>query len=195
MNGAPPSMCVRVIRCAVSIAVIVTVLDACTRRALSPKQEVGMTDEIAMASPDTARGIVRRVGADPLSRLALLPVPPRAAPPLALSGVMDSELQAAEGLEVMVAGRLTTEISREVAPGGARVFTVQRFAVRAADGVEAHDGRLVSLNGRWYLESTPDTRVLIVGLPGALTGQVGARIFLVGPLNKTAQAFGVLRAK
>ena len=148
-----------------------------------------------MTSPDSARGIVRRVGADPLSRLALLAVPPRTVPPLALTGALSTELQAAEGLEITVAGRMTAEISRDVSPGGARVFVAQSYRVHAADGVEAHDGVLASENGRWFLEVSPSTRVAIIEMPSALTSHLGARVFLVGPLTKAPQAFGVLRAK
>ena len=199
MNFAPRFNSMRTVRVAigkaVGVAVIGMLLASCARRDRAPKHDDSKTDDLAITVPDTARGIVRRVGADPLSHLALFPVPPRTAPPIALSGAMDTELKAAEGLEVMVAGRLTTDISREVSPGGTRVFAVQRYVVRAADGVEAHDGVLVSQNGRWYLETASDVRAPIVGLPSALLSQTGARIFLVGPLTKAAQSFGVLRAK
>ncbi len=195
MSVAQQFSTVRVLRVAVGVAVIGTLVASCARRDRAPNPDQRKADDIVITVPDTARGIVRRVGADPLSRLALLPVPPRTAPPIALSGVMATELQAAEGLEVMVSGRLTPEISREVSPGGARVFAVQRYVVRAADGMEAHDGVLVSQSGRWYLESAPGVRAPIVGLPTALASQTGARIFLVGPLTKAAPSFGVLRAK
>ena len=104
-----------------------------------------------------------------------------------------SELAAAEGLEVMVAGVRTSERAFDVAPGGAIVFKVQRFVVRAADGVEARDGVLVIVGGQPFLETEPGVREPLVGLPAVLASQGGARIFLVGPRGRAPQAFGVLR--
>jgi hypothetical protein len=147
------------------------------------------------ASLDTARGIVRRVGAEPQSRLALFSTLGEASSPLALSGAPATELAAAEGLEVMVEGRRTAERDLLVAPGGAAVFQVQRFAVRASDGVEARDGVLREIDGAWYLETAPGVRQPIVGLPAALRGQAGARVFLVGTSAQAPQAFGVLRPR
>lgn len=195
MRSAAQCRAARVLRVAVGLATAGSLFASCARRDRTPTSDPRMADDITIATPDTARGIVRRVGADPLSRLALLPVPPRTVPPLALSGAMAAELLAADGLEVMVTGSLTTDISRDVSPGGAHVFAVQRYVVRAADGIEAHDGLLVSQNGRWYLETALDTKVPIVSLPAALASKAGARIFLVGPLSKAPQSFGVLRAK
>lgn len=143
---------------------------------------------------DTARGVVRRFGADPLSRLALVPLEGGGAELLALSGGPMPELAAAEGLEVMVAGTRTSERAMDVAPGGARVFDVRRFAVRASDGVAARDGVLVEVDGQPFLETAPGVREPITGLPSALRTQMGARVFLVGPAGRAPQAFGVLRA-
>ena len=145
--------------------------------------------------PDTARGIVRRIGADPLSRLTLFPTAASDSNPLALSGAMHSELAAAEGLEVMITGTRTAERAMDVAPGGFIVFDVRRFVVRAVDGVQAHDGILRRLGGRMYLETSPGNRRPIVHLPNALQDQVGARIFLVGSLERAPIAFGVLRPR
>jgi hypothetical protein len=142
---------------------------------------------------DTARGIVRRVGAEPLSRLTLASPDDSNVGLIALSGAQMSELAAAEGLEVMVRGERTNERAFDVAPGGAVVFRVQQFVVRAVDGVEARDGVLVEMNGHPFLETAPGVREPIVGLPTALKSQIGARIFLVGPRGSTPQAFGVLR--
>ena len=145
------------------------------------------------AQQDTARGIVRRVGPDPVSRLSLVSAAGTA--PLALTGEQQSALAAAEGLEVMVTGTLTTERAMDAAPGGAAVFRVKQFVVRAADGVEAHDGVLRETGGQFLLETSPTARTPIVDLPAALRTQIGARIFLVGPPNRSPQAYGVLRAK
>ncbi|MEQ1690846.1 MAG: hypothetical protein ABMA00_06140 [Gemmatimonas sp.] len=145
------------------------------------------------AQSDTARGVVRRVGPDPVSRLALFPVGSVDSAPLALDGAQLSELSAAEGLEVMIRGTRSADRAMDVAPGGAIVFHVGHFKVRALDGIEAHDGILVDVAGRMILETASGTRTVIVNLPAALRTKRGARVFLVGPLTRAPQAFGVLR--
>lgn len=144
-------------------------------------------------SGDTARGIVRRYGAEPASRLALAPVDQSRGELLALSGTQMSELAAAEGVEVMVSGERTSERAFDVAPGGAIVFRVTRFVVRAVDGVPARDGLLVDVGGQHYLQTASGAREPIIGLPTALNTQMGARVFLVGPADRAPEAFGVLR--
>ena len=141
---------------------------------------------------DTARGIVRRYGAEPLTRLALA-TDGGSGELLALSGTQMSELAAAEGLEIMIIGVRTSERAFEVAPGGAVVFRVEEFAVRAVDGVEARDGILREMNGHPVLEYATGVREPLVGLPLALKSQIGARIFLAGPRGSAPHAFGVLR--
>jgi len=145
------------------------------------------------SATDTARGVVRRYGAEPLTRLGLATGDSATAEVLALSGEQLGELAAAEGLEVMVSGQRTNERAFDVAPGGAVVFKVQWFVVRAADGVEARDGVLIELHGQPFLETAPGVREPIVGLPAVLASAMGARIFLVGPRGSAPHAFGVLR--
>jgi hypothetical protein len=128
-----------------------------------------------------------------MSRIALATGEGAGAELLALAGEQLSELAAAEGLEVMVSGKRTTERAFDVAPNGAVVFKVEWFVVRAADGVEARDGVLIIVNGQPFLETAPGVREPIAGFPAALASQVGARIFLVGPRGSTPHAFGVLR--
>ncbi len=150
------------------------------------------------ASADTARGIVRRVGPEPTDQLALFVA---ASAPLALTtnGTRDSlalgaQLQAAEGLEIVVSGERTAQRSFRVAPTGAAIFRVTGFFVRASDGVEARDGVLRAIDQRWYLEQSDGSRQRVVDPPAALRDQVGARVFLVGPPDRSPQAFGILRA-
>ncbi len=178
-----------------SVKVVDSVVDDVATSANRKRSPTTTTTTTAVAPivPDTARGIIRRIGADPLSRLALFPTAASGFAPLALSGAVQAELAAAEGLEVMITGTLTSERAMDVAPGGFLVFSVRRFVVRAADGVEAHDGVLRRLGGRLYLETSPGERRPIVHLPTALQDQVGARIFLVGSLERAPIAFGVLR--
>lgn len=142
---------------------------------------------------DTARGIVRRVGADPASRLLLLSMTATGTALALEPSQNSSELAAAEGLEITVSGSRTTERDLQAAPGGALIFRVHTFMVRASEGVEAHDGTLRHIDDRWYLERGR-TRIPLVAVPAALTRHAGARVFLVGPLNRAPESFGVLRA-
>ncbi len=153
-----------------------------------------MPQEAARDVPlDTARGLLRKVGSDPQRLLVLTPT---LGAPLALSTADSSshaQLVAAVGLEIMVEGQRSAERNMEAAPGGAAVFVVRRFVVRAADGVPARDGMLRRDGNNWILELANGVRQPIVGLPSALQTQDGARVFLVGVASQTPQAYGVLR--
>ncbi len=148
--------------------------------------------DVQVAS-DTARGIVRRVGADPASRLLLLPMTATGTALALEPSQRSSELAAAEGLEITVSGTRSTERDLQAAPGGALIFRVHTFVVRASDGIEAHDGILRHIDDRWYLERGR-TRIPLAAVPAALTRHVDARVFLVGPLNRAPESFGVLHA-
>ncbi len=147
------------------------------------------------AAIDTARGILRTVGAAPLTHMVLAPAN---GDQLALasgdSAVMIA-LAAADGLEIMISGERTAERVMDVGPTGTRLFRVRQFVVRAADGAPARDGRLRRVEGTWYLETSPGTRQPIIDLPVALRSQEGARVFLVGDPTRAPQAFGVLQAR
>ncbi|MCC6241405.1 MAG: hypothetical protein IT353_01135 [Gemmatimonadaceae bacterium] len=164
------------------------VTSACTRR------DVPISREAVVVSGDSARGIVRRVGPDPTSRIGLFGPEGSAAAPLALSAALPAELRAAEGLEIVVFGAKTATVSREVSPAGAAVFEVVRFEVRAADGVPARDGVLRQENGQWLLERARGVRESVLNPPAALQQMVGGRVFVVGAVGGAVQSFGVLRA-
>lgn len=174
-----------------------------SREPITPQRvpDVSVLDSIVLPSDgrdihvasDTARGIVRRVGADPASRLLLLPITANGTALALEPSQLSSELAAAEGLEITVSGTRTNERDLQAAPGGALIFRVHTFMVRASDGIEAHDGILRHIDDRWYLEQGR-TRIPLVAVPAALTRHAGARVFLVGPLNRAPDSFGVLRA-
>lgn len=145
------------------------------------------------ASSDTVRGVVRAVGSDPRRTLVLMSPGSSLVALSADDAKQERELQAAEGLEIMAHGKALSERNPEAAPGGAAVFRVRRFVVRAADGVAARDGILREQQGRWVLEVASGETLPIVGLPAALASHAGARVFLVGPANQAPQAFGILR--
>ena len=144
---------------------------------------------------DTARGVIRRVGNDPVSVLVLTSGSDANANVVALAGPSLLTLERAAGLEVSIAGLLTAERNMMASPRGAPVFEVRHFIVRAADGQPAVDGVLNSQNGEYFLISANGVRHNTPNLPAALRAQIGARIFLVGPLDRAPAAFGILAEK
>jgi len=143
---------------------------------------------------DTVRGTVRSIGAEPRRTVVLMSPTSDMVALSVEDAVQQRELQAAEGLEIMAHGEALSERNLEVAPRGAPVFRVSAFVVRAADGVSARDGILREQQGRFVLELASGDTLPIVGLPTALRTHVGARVFLVGPMDQPPQAFGILRA-
>lgn len=141
---------------------------------------------------DTARGIVRRVGNDPMSVVVLMSGSGASQSVLALSGAQLPALQRAEGLEIAVAGVLTNKRNVAASPRGAPVFNVRHFFVRAADGQPAVDGVVTTENGAYFLVAANGVRHNTPYLPNELRAKVGARVFLVGPLDRTPAGFGVL---
>lgn len=161
------------------------------------KKRVAQTVPVPVAGAtgrmlDTARGIVRRVGNDPLSVLVLTSGEGPNAQVLALAGAGLPQLNRATGLEVSVAGVLTDERNVTASPRGAFVFQVRHFFVRAADGQPAVDGVLNYQNGTYFLVAANGVRRDVPNLPNALRSEVGARVFLVGPLDRAPSAFGIL---
>lgn len=147
------------------------------------------------AANDTARGILRTVGAAPLTHMVLAPANGEQLALASGDSAVMIALAAADGLEIMVTGERTAERVMDVGPSGTRLFRVRQFAVRAVDGVPARDGVLRRSNGVWYLEIASGAREPIVDLPVALRTQEGARVFLVGDPTRAPQAFGVLQAR
>lgn len=138
---------------------------------------------------DTLRGVVVESGAAPNTWL-MLRVP--AGGPIVLRGASMSLLRRVVGLEVVVDGRESGERDVAADPRGARVFEVDRFLVRAADGIAAHDG-IVTVEGGQYSLALPDGRVLpLPNIPGELRTMPGARVFLAGPLDRAPAAYGII---
>lgn len=175
---------------AASFACALTV--SCKRHDRTPNNAPRPATSSSVA--DTARGILRRVGPEPVSQLMLAPLPAsKTGTTFALRSDSLTTLAAAEGVEIVVRGERLTERAMDVAPGGAQVFRVREFQVRAVDGMEARDGTLRLVNGAYLLELRDGTRQPIIDCPVALRSAVGARIYLVGPATHAPQAFGILR--
>jgi hypothetical protein len=140
--------------------------------------------------PDTTRGIVRVVGSEPLSHVILA----RAVQPtLAIAeGPQRELLRGLAGVEVMLSGTLTDEKDMTARPGGAPVFRVDSFEVRAVEGLAAHDGVLETSDGVMNLRLASGERLAVRYLPSSLRGLHGARVYLVGPLDRAPAAYGII---
>lgn len=116
-------------------------------------------------------------------------------PTIALRGPERALLDRVAGLEIVVRGTLTTERDVQAAPRGAPVFEVRQFEVRASEGVTAIDGIVQAKDGVYSLLTPSGQRVSAPNLPAELRKQVGARVFIVGPLQQAASAYGVIAPK
>ena len=143
----------------------------------------------AAVTADTIRGTVRRIGNDPVSVLVLQTM---GGAVHSLRGSMLEPLGRANGLEVMVQGTRSDKLDYSASPRGALVFEVEQFFVRAADGQTATDGILSERDGKFFLVSPSGERKEVLFLPQELRGKVGSRVFLVGPLGKTPNGYGIL---
>ncbi|MES2524891.1 MAG: hypothetical protein V4617_19490 [Gemmatimonadota bacterium] len=142
-----------------------------------------------VSAGDTARGVLLQIGSEPLTSLVL--EPKGRAARLTLEGAMLDVLKAAEGLEIVVRGRLT-DTRAPAAPAGSRVFQVASFTVRAAEGRAAHDGVVVRDTEGFALRLQDGTLTRAPHMPVALQSKPGARVFLVGPLMQSPAAYGIL---
>jgi hypothetical protein len=140
-------------------------------------------------SADTLRGIIVESGPAPNTTLLLQPP---AGERFVLRGSALALLRRVVGLEVQVEGRRTGERDATSSPRGAGVFDVDRFVVRAADGIAAHDG-VVRIEREMYWLALQDGRKLASpNLPVALRTKPGARVFLAGPLDRPPASYGII---
>lgn len=130
------------------------------------------------AQEDTVRGIVAEVGSVPITSIVVRPAGGRS---VTLLGSLAKEIGRAAGAEVWVSGHRTPE-----------GLHAMRYAVRSVDGEPAVDGVLASEDGGLVLV-TAGGRRRIVRPPEALRGMVGARVWLVGPIEGGITSYGVLR--
>jgi len=156
----------------IRLLLVAGVLAGCARP--SP----GEGGEPAAAPGDTLRGLLEVAGAEPATQVVLRAPGGGADTPLLGDTPL---LRRLSGLEVMVSGARATD-----------GFRVERVAVRSADGVPATDGVLARDGARDVLVTADGRRVPLGPLPEGLRGRVGARVWLVGPLDRTAQSYGII---
>jgi hypothetical protein len=135
--------------------------------------------------PDSLRGVVERIGNEPGARLI---VRGAAGETCAFD---DGAPPALDGLEVTLWGARTRAVNPAI-PGVACALRVQRYAVRAVDGVPAMDGILVESESSYALALASGARPLLRNVPAVLRAHVGARIYWAGPLDRAPAAYGVL---
>lgn len=133
--------------------------------------------------------MVTETGADPVT--ALLLVSAGGAESVALNGAAAALLRRVVGLDVVVRGRLTNA-KAPVTPRGARMFDVDEFIVRTADGIEAHDGRVVASGDGFGLRTRDGVMHPVPHMPAALREKPGARVFLTGRLDRAPVSYGVI---
>ncbi|MBI4540113.1 MAG: hypothetical protein HY704_11465 [Gemmatimonadetes bacterium] len=134
------------------------------------------------APADTARGTIAVVGAIPYPSVVLEPSAGRF--PLTLTGEHVASLEQLSGLEVWVAGTLDPD---------RRELRATAFAVRAANGVPAVDGRLALAGDSLVLVTTDGARRRIRHPPAALRELVGAHVWIAGQPDAEPLAFGLIR--
>lgn len=134
----------------------------------------------ARAGADTARGTITVVGVQPATDVVLQPA--AGGPSLILSTDEQESLNRVSGLDVWVEG---TRV-------GSTHFVVSRFAVRSADGIAAADGVLTGEDGRVLLVTADGRRLPLAQPTAALRNQIGARVWISGPLDRAPVSFGII---
>jgi hypothetical protein len=140
-----------------------------------------------------ARGVLVAVGNEPGSTLLLIPATGAAdGKAVAIVGANVDVLQRLTGLEIEVQGERVPDRVLPGAAPGTMVLDVRAFAVRAANGVVAYDGIVGVQDGRFYLQLADGERLTVAAMPPALRDRVGARVFLVGPLDRAPIGYGII---
>lgn len=163
-----------------SLLVILAV--ACADRApatADTQKTAAAAPAAATAAPagDSLRGILGVRGKDSLPDLILQ----TAADTLVLRSADIETLRRVIGFDVVVRGNRA----------GAS-FDVTSFVVRALDGERATDGTLDVDHGVFFVRTADGARVNISTIPSPLRGEIGSRVYLVGPLDRMPSAFGII---
>jgi len=126
---------------------------------------------------DSVQGIVRLTGVNALPQVTL--ARDDGTPAITLIGV--ESLRRVAGLRVAVAGILRgTQLN------------VSRFHVLSANGVPAVDGTLTLSGGVLTFETEDGIRHALISPSPALRAAVGHRVWISGPLDRAAVAYGII---
>jgi len=135
------------------------------------------------SAADTARGIVAVVGTSFDSRVVIRPS--SGGRPISLIGPQAKSVGRMSGADVWVTG--SRDERGEI--------NVSRFTVRTVDGVPALDGTLITRGDQLLLVTRDGKQHVIGNAPAALRQQVGARVWVTGPLDKGPVTFGVIEER
>jgi hypothetical protein len=135
---------------------------------------------------DSLRGVVQRTGAEPQTQLTV-----RAANGATCVLHFPATAPAIDGMDVALWGTRGTG-APPTSDGSTCALTVARYAVRAVDGIPAVDGILLVSETSYALDLANGSRPHLTNVPSTLKGQVGARIFWAGSLDRAPMAYGVL---
>jgi hypothetical protein len=171
----------------------IATLAACIAVACAPRAQLD-GDYATSAEPQpafaTVRGTLVAVGSEP--QTALLLRPPAGAQPLALTGEATALMRPLAGVDVEIEGERVGEAAAPGVAPGTPLLEVLRFMVVAVNGVPAQDGTLEQDGAGFHLRLRGGERATVRVLPPALRQHVGARIFLVGPLDRAPAAYGII---
>jgi hypothetical protein len=126
---------------------------------------------------DTIIGTIQIVGSDPFPRTVILPENSG----ISLRLVGPPSLQHLSGLGVQIVGQRAGE-----------QFTVKSFTVVSANGQPATDGRLVKDGDTLYIVTEDGVRHALVNPSPNLRARVGQRVWVSGPLDREAIAYGFI---
>ena len=134
-------------------------------------------DPARSVQADTVIGTIQIVGTDPFPRTVIVP----ANSGISLRLVGPPALQHVNGLGVQVVGQRAGD-----------QFTVKSFTVVSANGQPATDGRLLKDGDTLYIVTEDGVRHALVSPSPNLRARVGQRVWVSGPLDREAIAYGFI---
>ena len=144
---------------------------------------------VVSASDTTVRGVVRVVGADPMTQVIVRPND--AGQGVGIAGALRPEVGSLEGVEVSVTGPAIANRP----PSPPRAVDVQRYEILSVGGLPAHAGVLMPKGDAMWLAGSRDTLELIGPTPTALARLAGTKVYVAGQVvngRLVVQAFGAI---
>ncbi len=159
--------------------------DATRPTAAPPRASRGTTP-----ADSSAQGVVRVVGADPLSQVVLQTTVDGARVRVGVTGPLRAELGQLVGAEVRVWGPAVPNRP----PTPPRAIDVSRYEIVSVNGERPHVGELVlRVNGMWLIS---ESEMRLANVPDDLSDLSGAWVWIVGPVRGevlTVQTYGIIR--
>lgn len=135
----------------------------------------------------TVVGIVRVVGADPITQLV---VQAEGGDATALVGPLQSELHQTVGLEVRITG-----VAADPSPPSRRALDVRSYETVAMNGTPAHTG-IIERSGDALRLATTSRPWTLVNPPDELRQSVGAKVWVAGESSGETlrvSAYGIIK--